>query len=64
MTKEELLQQLQVNDTKVAEINVEIAKQRTRLNTFEPRMVIREYISQLDYWRRDKKRITEALEKF
>jgi hypothetical protein len=63
MTKDELLQQLTVNNGKVADIQAEIAKQRQRPQTAEVRLVVREFSQQLEYWKRDKARITEALER-
>jgi len=66
MSKEELLQQLHINDTTVDEINREIAKQRAREFQFplEARSSIREFILQLEYWRRHKLNINAALKEF
>jgi hypothetical protein len=63
VTKEDFLHQLHHNNSKVAEINNEIAKQRKRAQTPEVRLLIREFRLQLEYWAKDRKRITEALEK-
>ena len=62
MTKEEFLQQLHHNNSKVAAINAEIAKQHKRTQTPEMRLLIREFRLQLEYWAKDRKRITEAFE--
>lgn len=62
MTKEELLQQLQINDSKVAEISNEIAKQKGRFDVTS-RQTVKEFRLQLEYWAKDKKRINEQLAK-
>ena len=64
MSKEELLQQLHINDTTVDVINREIAKQRAREFTspIDARSSIREFMLQLEYWRRHRVNINTALE--